>query len=159
MGKRGPQKTPTAILSREGSWRASVRSQVEVKAPAGCPVAPDWLTEAEHEVWEQVVDQLDRIGTLHQTDGNAIGRYCSLLVRWVTAKKFIEEHGDTYQIKDGEGKFKRFATFPQSLTYKHLLPMMLRLEQEFGLTPASRAGLEVKSDRNSEQDLEAVYFA
>ena len=158
MGKRGPAKTPTSILSRQGSWRAGVREQVEVKSPTGCPDMPEWLSEAEREVWHQVIDRLDLIGTLCQTDGNSIGRYCSLLVRWVLAKQFIEEHGDTYPIKDDKGKLVRFATFPQSMQYKHLLPMLLRLEQEFGLTPASRAGLAINPERQS-ADLETVYFA
>jgi phage terminase small subunit len=38
-----------------------------------------------------------------------------------------------------------------------LLPMILRLEQEFGLTPSSRAGLQVKPSAN-EETAEKRYF-
>lgn len=157
MGKRGPAKTPTAVLSMTGSWRAIARGPNEPQAPSGLPDMPDWLIEPEREVWQQVVDRLDQIGTLHRTDGEAIGRYCSLLVRWVTAKQFIEKNGTVYVVKNSKGEVHRFQPYPQAIDYKHLLPMILRLEQEFGLTPSSRAGLSIKPSAG-QQDAEAIYF-
>jgi len=161
MGKRGRPKTPTPVLTMRGSWRAKDRAKTEPQAPSGLPEMPDWIVSRDiptaEDIWQRLVDDLDQIGTLAQTDGRSIGRYCVVLREWLKSKAFIEERGDTYPIKDSEGKIVKFGTFPQALNFKHLLTQLLRLEQEFGLTPSSRAGLSV-APRKADEDLEAQYF-
>jgi len=160
MGKRGRPKTPTPVLAIRGSWRAKDRAKREPQAPEGLPDKPLWISSSAiptpEQIWDKLVDDLDKIGTLHQTDGNAMGRYCSILSEWCKAKAFIEKHGDTYSIKDDDGNVKFFA-FPQVIPYRHLLTQILRLEQEFGLTPSSRAGLAA-APKKTDEDVEARYF-
>ena len=109
------------------------------------------------QLWPKVIDDLDRIGTLAQTDGRSIGRYCVILSQWLQSKAFIEKSGEHYPIQDEAGNLIKFGTFPQAQAFKHLLTQLLRLEQEFGLTPSSRAGLSV-APRKTDEDLEARYF-
>ena len=92
-------------------------------------------------MWKQVVAHMETMDTLAKSDGAAIGRYCELLVRWISAAAFLRKYGETYPLKDEKGQVKCFAQFPQVGIVNRLSILLLRLEQEFGLTPASRAGL------------------
>ena len=74
------------------------------------------------------------IGTLHRTDGAAIERYCSLTDQWHLAV--------------AESRINDMCK---------LAPTLLRIEQHFGLTPSSRAGLTV-APRKTDDDLESRYF-
>jgi len=134
MGKRGPPRTPKPILANRGSHLAVSRGKVEATTPAGSPVKPSGLTANESAVWDATVESLEKIGTLHVTDGAALARYCSLSAQWDVA----------------------VAESDVSLMLKLCTPL-LRLEQQFGLTPASRAGLAV-APRKTEEETEARYF-
>jgi len=80
---------------------------------------------------------LDRMGVLSKLDGAALERYCLLLARWRKEAQFIEKHGTTYPVKrDGEVLFK---LFPSVKVFDMLTTQLGRLEQAFGLTPASRS--------------------
>ena len=144
MGKRGPKKTPTAILQRRGSWRGDSRDG-EPAAEIGQPAMPSWVTDDAVAVWSQVCSHLSSLGVLATTDGNAIGRYCVLLVRWVSAVRFLEKYGESYPVtsRSGDSVTTVFRQFPQAATATKLATLLLRLEQEFGMTPASRANISV----------------
>jgi phage terminase small subunit len=85
-------------------------------------------------LWDRVTDSLDQIGTLHATDGAAIERYCHLTSQWTEARGF----GDVHKLCK-------------------LAPILLRIEQEYGLTPSARAGLAVQP-RKTEEEMESRYF-
>ena len=156
MGKRGRAREPTAVLEMKGSWRGVKRAKTEPEPPSGLPDRPEWLADSEVAVWDQVVDNLDKIGTLATTDGVAIARYCALMVQWVLAKQYVDEHGMTFSVVDKLGN-ELHRTHPLGTKYLQLLPHILRLEQEFGLTPSARAGLSVRP-QTTEQDKEKRYF-
>ena len=159
--RRNKSKTPTAILAMRGSWRATSREKTEPTPPTGTPVKPDWISSAnvpsEQAIWDHVVDDLDQIGTLAQTDGRTIARYCVVLHYWLRAKSYIDRHGETIAVHDDDGNVIKSVHRPEAQTFRHLLPELLRIEREFGLTPSSRAGLTV-APKKSEEDIEKRYF-
>jgi len=109
-------------------------------------------------VWNEVVVELSAMGILSKSDGRALGRYCDALVRWRKAAKFIDEHGDMYALKDANGQPKCFQQYPQVSLYHKLGLMLLRLEQEFGLTPSARARFTAPMANSEINDVEREFF-
>lgn len=142
MGRRGPAPTPTAILERRGSERAK-RRRNEPQPEKGAPRCPAWLDRDAKTVWRQLIPQLDAIGVLTKIDGNALARYCRLFVRWRQCDEFIREHGETYTIEDGDKQVKCSQQFPEVGILNRLCAQLLKIEQEFGLTPAARTRIQV----------------
>ncbi len=154
MGKRGPPKTPTSQLAMRGSRLASGRTG-EPKPEAGAPPCPDTLDEAGKAVWAQVTEQLATMGTLAVSDGHAIERYCRLFVEWRGLQAFLDKagHGYTLYLRDKNGAFiiddngqkiiRCRIQHPEVGVRNKLDVDLLRLEQNFGLTPAGRAGITV----------------
>jgi len=136
------------MLKLVGS-RAVEKRRNEPKPKDGKPIKPQWLKGAATKVWPKVIAQLDDMGVLTKADGSAIARYCKLLVRWVDNTAFLEKYGETYPIKDKDGSIKCMMPFPQVAIVNQLSNQILRLEQEFGLTPSSRASLNVETASNT----------
>lgn len=125
---------------------ARYRRNGEPQPPAGKPTKPAWLTGEGAKLWKQVTAQLAQMGTLAKSDAQAIARYCDQVVRWVAAAEFLKKYGETYPLKDDKGKVRCFQQFPQVGIVNKLSVSILRLEQEFGLTPSSRARLKVDTN-------------
>lgn len=156
MGRRGPTPTPTEILKRRGSREVSKRkNEPHPDRGARCP---SWLDKDAKAVWQQVAKDLNALGVLTKVDANALARYCRLFVRWKKADAFLQQYGETYALKDDEGKPKCFQQFPEVGILNKLGPQLLRLEQEFGLTPAARARIQVEIDVPRVQDDKSRFF-
>jgi P27 family predicted phage terminase small subunit len=147
MGKRGPAKTPTAILKIRDSRVLYDRPENEPEPQLGIPDRPLDISEPAGQVWDQLVGELDSMGVLSVVDWRAIQRYCELFVDWKVAQDFIRRNGTVYTITEtddkGKQKLARVCKYPQVNVRDSLAQQLLRIEQEFGLTPSSRAGLNV----------------
>jgi hypothetical protein len=60
---------------------------------------------------------------------------------WVTGKA---RELDVLVIRDKDGKVKYMQSTPAATMFVKLAHSMLRIEQEYGLTPSARAGMEVR---------------
>jgi P27 family predicted phage terminase small subunit len=139
--KRQRAKTPTKILEMRGSWRAKTRTN-EPQAPPLKPKAPVWLDAEGKRLWRIWWKRLDACGILTTVDEIAFARYCQILARWIKMERFMQEHGEVYPIRDSSGKVTSMAIFPQVGLYLRLSDQLIRMEQAFGLTPASRASVQ-----------------
>lgn len=149
MGKRGPAKTPTPILKLHGSRRANTRESTEPAFETGSGKYPHWLNTDGRKEWTRLVEILDRAGVLTEADRNALARYCKLWMEWRKCQQFIDRNGTTYMPKDDCGKPKgKLMKFPQVDYSLKLSTQLLRLEQEFGLTPAARSNVRVENMAN-----------
>ena len=79
---------------------------------------------------------------LTETDGRALERYCRLWTRWLRAQEIIEREGETYEVKGRDGQV-RHRLRPEARTVMSLHDSLLKIEQQFGMTPAARAGLSI----------------
>ncbi len=96
---------------------------------------------------------LDRMGVLTKVDCNALARYCVLWSRWRKAEEFIRDRGDSYLVKDEAGGLKAIKPYPQVRMANQLSEQLLRLEQQFGMTPSARTRIEVpQQDAQDGQD-------
>jgi len=156
MGKRGPAPTPTKILKMRGSWRADGRGE-EPEPSSEIIRCPAWLSHEAKGVWKQTTELLDEMGILSNTDTNALARYCHMFVRWKEAEKFIEEHGEVYVVRDKLEEIQSIRQYPQVVIAHKLALALLRLEQEFGLTPSARVGLTVTKAKEKENSKERFF--
>ena len=145
MGQRGPAPTPTGVLRLRGSWRGDVNKN-EPKPKPGRPVCPKWLSPYAKSAWKQLVPQLEAMGILTRVDGHALAVLCQTWARWRKAEEFIEEHGETYRVKDADGRVKYLKKFPQVSTAESCARTLNRYLAEFGLTPSARSRIVIPDD-------------
>lgn len=138
------KRKPLATLKLAGSKHAKYERKNEAVAPPGQPERPDNLNDLELEVWDYIVDKLDAMGVLAITDGKSIERYAYTYVRFWTAAEFVRKNGETFPVRDKDGNLKGVQLLPQANLLNTLGPQLLKLEQEFGLTPSSRAGIKLE---------------
>jgi P27 family predicted phage terminase small subunit len=144
MGKREPKPTPTAVLKLRGSTLISKRRETaEVKGLYGTPECPDWLDAEAKAAWNQLVPMLVGMNVLTRVDANALARYCRLWSRWRKMEAFIEDKGEMYPLRGEDGGVKCFQQWPQVAIAHRLALQLVKLEQEFGLTPSARARIQL----------------
>lgn len=153
MGTRGPQKTPTHILQLRGSHRGN--RPLEPQPDRIAPRRPNGLSTPVKAVWKRVIGHLEDMGTLAVSDGAALERYCRLFVEWRKMQAFIDTAGHAYALyltdKDGQyildpngQKVLRCRIQHPEVGVRNKLNVdLLRIEQQFGLSPAARASLLV----------------
>ncbi len=139
MGKRGPKRTPTSVLSKRGSWRAKSRGP-EPTVPEGIPDIPEGLREDAVEIWEQVTAQLEEMGILGRCDGNALERYCNAVIKYRECEAILEAEGVTYE-RHSLGGDKLVKERPEVKIAAKLSEECRKLENAFGLNPSARTGL------------------
>ncbi len=131
MGKRGPQPTPTEILRARGSWRAKTRPD-EPQPEAGVPACPKTLTGLAKRTWTQMCKDLNDIGVLTKVDGKTLARYCTLWAKWESMSAFELPIETIEDMKVWDRHIGKMIAISDHL---------LRLEKQFGLTPASRSSV------------------
>jgi len=143
MGRRGPPKTPTELLRLSGSWRANSRPG-EPTPPAGRPDAPEWLSPRALEYWHGLVPVLEEMNLLSEADGDALALYVQSLARLAECEEIVTREGLTYTQLAEDGSIRMIRARPEQRMAKELYTTVSRLGQQFGLSPASRAHLDVK---------------
>ena len=145
MGQRGPARAPTATLKLRGSSLVRKgRGDREPQPAKELPRCPSWLDKSSRAAWRVLAPALHECGILTKIDRNPLARYCRFWTRWRRAEDWIEENGSAYPLKDADGKTRRIMTFPQVAIANALALQLTRLEQEFGMTPASRSRLTLE---------------
>ena len=159
MGKRGPKRTSTKILALRGSPKAVARRAADLEPQPevsdGIPSPPMQLSIPAEKVWNYLCMELDKLGVLTAVDSFALSRYCMVWCEWKKAISFVEEKGEVYwgTTKAGEDIVRRF---PQVEIAARYADQLLRMEQQFGMTPASRSNIEVQPQRRGDRRL--TYF-
>ena len=140
----GQKHKPLATLKLTGSKHAKYGRKNEPVAEPGEPIRPTRLNDDELEVYDQLCDKLRALGVLAIADGYSLERYSVLYVRFWTASEVIRKQGETIVVTDRNGAPKAEELRPESKLTIQLADKLLKLEQEFGLTPSSRAGIKLE---------------
>ncbi|MBL1219127.1 MAG: phage terminase small subunit P27 family [Planctomycetes bacterium] len=149
MGRRGPPPTPTHLLRLRGSWRGEANRN-EPEPERGVPECPDWVSEYAKAAWEQLVPLLHDMGVLYLIDGHALVVLCQTWGRWRKAEEFINEHGESYPVRDDNGRVKYLKKFPQVTVAQDCARILNRFFGEFGLTPSARSRIDVSTGASSD---------
>lgn len=153
MGLRGPAPKPTALKIAAGNPGKRRLNTAEPVPAAGIAEPPEWLGSEARKVWFQLVPRLARSGLARSLDDIALGRYCTLLSRWLAAKALCEQKGEDYVVKDRHGRPVRSVEFPHARRVRLLHPALMQLEREFGLTPASRTRIRLEQEDAAKGDV------
>lgn len=125
---KGRKKTPTAILEKRGSWRAKTRVDEPVYEIAGDLTMPKILKADGKAIWQKILPMVIGQGVLTQADLAAFTRYCFYWQTWQELARNPERNINDLVKVEG---------------------IVLKLETQFGLTPASRPN--VKSEKRDDE--------
>ena len=157
MGRRGPRPEPYELLDAKGSWRAE-KNKRRARPEKGAPACPAWLCPEAKSAWRSMVPLLTAAGLIAKVDRNLLTKYCQIWARWRQAELFIQKYGSSYPIKDEAGRVKCFAQFPEVGIAHKLAGLLLRMEQELGMTPSARSTIEVTGAPMTPEEREAEEF-
>lgn len=85
------------------------------------------------------------MGVMTRVDGDALARYVVIWNQWRTCVNWVKEHGFSYVTKDRDGTPAGARAWPQAKLSIQLSTQLLRLEEQFGLTPAARSRISVEA--------------
>lgn len=137
MGKRGPKRTPTAVLVARGSWRGRERSAVEPEVQAATNIdPPDNLDDEAKTIWRRVVKELQAIGIMGEVDRESLYCYVEACREF---DKAVQELKKGYLYKDAVGNVQKS---PWIAIKRDAAARIKQFAAEFGLTPASRSNVK-----------------
>lgn len=134
MAQRGRKPKPTAIKELEGNPGKRQLNQNEPKPKKNAPKCPTWLDAEAKKEWKRISKQLEELGILTEVDMAAFAGYCQTYSRWKDSEEFITKHGPIYKSPNGQVMQVPYVSIAQ--TY---LKIMIKLCEQFGMTPSSRS--------------------
>ena len=150
MGKRGPRPEPTIIKMAKGNPGKRPLNKSEPKPPSDDITPPEYLSGKSLEKWHEITPQLKCMGVMTKADVETIGRYCTMWEQWLKYLDQCRRGLDVLVIRDEAGKVKYMQSSPAATMQQKLATSMLRIEQEFGLTPSARTG--IVAQKNDQED-------
>ena len=146
----GRPATPTSIKILRGNPGCRPITDGEPTPPPADLSVPPSLSEVGIAKWDEVTSLLTRMGVFTQADRSAIERYCLLHEQFMQVVKHVRENGMTQLTHTGYSQL----TAEGSL-FKSLPADLLKIEQQFGMTPAARSSLKVQDAAAPADPLEA----
>jgi P27 family predicted phage terminase small subunit len=146
----GRPAIPTSLKVLRGNPGKGPINTSEPKPPPADATAPSCLTDHGLAVWNQTVPVLCRMGVFTQIDRMTLTRYCLLSEQFEAVVKHVREHGMTQLTQTGYSQLTA-----EGALFKSLPAELLRIEQQFGMTPASRSAIKVTDAGTAEDPLEA----
>lgn len=141
MGKRGPKKTPTNILNQRGSWRGKAREGEPM--PEVClPPPPPWLGEKAAAHWPFIGRELEKMGLMSSADTLSLALLCDALADYLFASEMVTKSGGGVARSEKTGGVYQLP-FVKMKT--NAWERVVKISREFGLSPASRAGLNTSA--------------
>lgn len=156
MGRRGPAPTPTRLKEVRGNPGKRKISKLEPKPQPIAPEIPAWMDPENYnqeqckeigvlkfakEYWEQEAEKLERLGLFSEIDQGTFAGICLNYGKWVHAELMVIKHGSAVKMK-GSGYIQQhpYVSIANSAYKEYRLSAA-----EFGLTPASRTRIDVKT--------------
>ncbi len=164
MGKRGPKKTPTAILKLRNSWRADGRPDQE-PLPAFKPKCPSFLNKHAKAFWRKNLPVLMDSGLMAELYVPKLVMLCAAYGSWRDAYDAIQKSGglpfykipdkvQTVTKKDGTVTETRepgkMVDHPAGRSEEKKWEQFCRALSSFGCDPAAHGSIEIKSGKPKE---------
>lgn len=145
MGRRGP--APRSPKLRVVHDDPKHRSPEVVTLPPKAPPAPPFLPPEGRQVWDEVVEDLDRGGVLVRVDGPSLEAYVMAVVMHRKASRKLIKEGPVVKGYRGS-KVKN----PALQVQRDQAATIRAFAREFGLTPAARVNLPAPEPADDEDD-------
>ena len=147
MATRGRKPTPTAIKELEGNPGKRPLNEKEPKPASKAPACPKWVEPEAKKEWRRLSKQLEEFCVLTELDMASFAAYCQAYARYKEAEEFITQHGSI--VKTPSGYWQQVPQVAQAQTYSKI---MLRLAEQFGLTPSARSRIIAGNGDNGAAD-------
>lgn len=99
--------------------------------------APDWLDEEASKEWDRVLPLLKKSTPISDLDVSMIASHCALFSTVVRTTRAINEVGEVIETKSGPKQS------PEFMARDKAIKEMKSVDSQLGLTPQSRARLEI----------------
>lgn len=158
MGRRGPSPTPSRLQELRGNPGKRAINRHEPKPAIGA-VCPSWLSKLAKIEWKRIAPELERLGLLTMVDQTALASYCQAHAELIEATKRLDKDGRIIDIpvynKTGEEVGSIQKQHPAVKLQRDAFTRVKQFLAEFGLTPASRARLQVDNAEEKTDPFEA----
>lgn len=134
----------TGHISRVEKEQRKAANKVLAEYPELNSAAPDWLDDTAKSEWQRVVPLLKKNTPVSELDTSMIASHCALFSTVVNMTKEINKHGEVVETDKGS---KQSAYF---MARDKAIKEMKAVDSQLGLTPQSRARLELKKALNDE---------
>ena len=144
---RGPAPTPKHILALRGSEEANYREELGTPLRE-MPQPPDYIKPLAQQMFRQVCEYTQNMGTLAESDVEVIARYAAVWERWRTAEEQLKGMDSGYVevlAPDGSLRFSRPNKWMTQANVSH--EQLRQLETVLGLTPADRTRLGYHAEK------------
>jgi len=152
--KRGGIPKPTALKILEGNPGKRPLNKREPK-PRGRPQCPAWLPREAKNEWKRMSTELERLGLLTSVDRAAFASYCLAWDRLINAEKVLQEQGLVMSFPRDDGTEYLQQRPEVSISNKAMIQIRAFCV-EFGLTPASRARMQLPEEVAEKSKLEEL---
>lgn len=142
----GRTPSPTRLKIIRGNPGQRPLNDAEPRPPAADLTPPVGLDDSGLAIWEEMAPILHRMGVFTLADRHLLTRYCLLQEQFAHVVKHVREHGMTQLTQTGYSQLTA-----EGGLFKSLPAELLRIEQQFGMTPASRSAMKV-SNANTEEN-------
>jgi P27 family predicted phage terminase small subunit len=151
MGKRGPipKSNEQEILEGNPSKRP-LRKELPKSRP-GSTTYPSWLCPAAKREWKRLTPELARMGLLTKLDRNILAGYCAAFAMWQQTQEVLSQQGMVYVSTKG-----KLETRPEVEIARTAGEMMQGFANELGLTPSSRARLNLPKENEEVDPMEEI---
>lgn len=134
---RGRKPKPTRLKKLAGNPGKRRLSQHEARILPEIPTCPSHLLGEARREWKRITQELYHAGLLTIVDRAALAGYCQAWARWVKAEKELNKRGEVEIGVNGTLKVSPWHTVA-----KNAKEEMRKFLVEFGMSPASRSGVQ-----------------
>jgi P27 family predicted phage terminase small subunit len=164
MGKRGPAPEPSILKYIRGNPSKETLNTAE-PTPELVPqdLQPPAVLEGKAlDTWKDIMPKLARMRVLTEADVPTLMRYCIETAQYLVCYAKVKSAGEEYihwepdpNYDDGRVRIKYTQVSPWATQMHRHHAAMLRIEQEFGMTPSSRS--QVTTHGNAGEDPIAAF--
>ena len=145
MTKPGPRKKPAPIHKARGTFKPSRHGGPAL--PVEIPDMPPDLPPTAQAVWKVIVRELEEAGIVSRIDRTALALLCESVWLYKEAMDDIHENGIS-SLTDKGNKIQNPAVGVRNKAWAQIV----KLCQEFGMTPSARTGLHVSVTGDDEDE-------
>lgn len=143
----GRPRKPTHLKLLDGNPGKRPLPENEPKPMPIRPDMPKWLNKHGKKMWEELAEELERLRLLTRIDGQAFAAACQNWGIFVDCELFFKKSGRVMTIqrtdKNGNDLGEYSQARPEVAISNSALKLFKGFCAEFGLTPSSRAGINL----------------
>lgn len=148
----GRRPTPTELKLVRGNPGKRAINKKEPQPARRIPSTPAHLTCEGQVAWGRLTVLLDRMGVLTEADGFALERLCDCYAEILALRETVDAQGRTYETTSTQGELVLKAN-PAVAMLADVDRRFKSYLVEFGLTPAARSKVQVKTNDDEEDPL------